>query len=202
MIHKFRKTPRRMYESAEFELSLEDIGDLAQEVFMRADELAMPDDKNGFIRLLTNDMTRKLTNLGFDIDFKRQCLRINGVYGDEWEDSISRLNLKKADYDWYEDEDTGLFLRYNKNTEYLEIGCDSAFEAIDVDIYSNWKAIARYMEKRIAKDDLDDYAYEDGNPAFWCILDRHLDEFENAVLDYAELDSRFIKKLKQIRKRF
>ena len=61
MIHKFRKVPRRMYESAEFELSLEDIGDLAQEVFMRSDELAMPDDKNGFIRLLTNDMTRKLT---------------------------------------------------------------------------------------------------------------------------------------------
>ena len=204
-----------MYESAEFELSLEDIGDLAQEVFMRSDELAMPDDKNGFIRLLTNDMTRKLTNLGFDIDFKRQCLRINGVYEDDWKESILLLNLKKADYDWYEDEDTGLFLsdwyededtglflRYNKNTEYLEIGCDSAFEAIDVDIYSNWKAIARYMEKRIAKDDLDDYADEDGNPAFWCILDRHLDEFENAMLDYAELDSRFIKKLKQIRKRF
>ena len=191
-----------MYESAEFELSLEDIGDLAQEVFMRSDELAMPDDKNGFIRLLTNDMTRKLTNLGFDIDFKRQCLRINGVYGDEWEDSISRLNLKKAENGWYEDDDTGLFLRYNKRERYLEIGCDCTFDAIDVDIYSNWKAIARYMEKRIAKDDLDDYAYEDGNPAFWCILDRHLDEFENAVLDYAELDSRFIKKLKQIRKRF
>ena len=191
-----------MYESAEFELSLEDIGDLAQEVFMRSDELAMPDDKNGFIRLLTNDMTRKLTNLGFDIDFKRQCLRINGVYGDEWEDSISRLNLKKAENGWYEDDDTGLFLRYNKRERYLEIGCDCTFDAIDVDIYSNWEAIASYMEKRIAKDDLDDYAYEDGNPAFWCILDRHLDEFENAMLDYAELDSRFIKKLKQIRKRF
>ena len=202
MIHKFRKTPRRMYESAEFELSLEDIGDLAQEVFMRSDELAMPDDKNGFIRLLTNDMTRKLTNLGFDIDFKRQCLRINGVYGDEWEDSISRLNLKKAENGWYEDDDTGLFLRYNKRERYLEIGCDCTFDAIDVDIYSNWEAIASYMEKRIAKDDLDDYADEDGNPAFWCILDRHLDEFENAMLDYAELDSRFIKKLKQIRKRF
>ena len=202
MIHKFRKAPRRMYESAEFELSLEDIGDLAQEVFMRSDELAMPDDKNGFIRLLTNDMTRKLTNLGFDIDFKRQCLRINGVYGDEWEDSISRLNLKKAENGWYEDDDTGLFLRYNKRERYLEIGCDCTFDAIDVDIYSNWEAIASYMEKRIAKDDLDDYADEDGNPAFWCILDRHLDEFENAVLDYAELDSRFIKKLKQIRKRF
>ena len=192
-----------MYESAEFELSLEDIGDLAQEVFMRSDELAMPDDKNGFIRLLTNDMTRKLTNLGFDIDFKRQCLRINGVYGDEWEDSISRLNLKKADYGWYEDEDTGLFLRYNKrNRDYVEIGYDSTFDAIDVDIYSNWEAIASYMEKQIAKDDLDDYAYEDGNPAFWCIYERHLDEFEEAVLEYAELDSRFIKKLKQIRKRF
>ena len=191
-----------MYESAEFELSLEDIGDLAQEVFMRSDELAMPDDKNGFIRLLTNDMTRKLTNLGFDIDFKRQCLRINGVYGDEWEDSISRLNLKKAENGWYEDDDTGLFLRYNKRERYLEIGCDRTFDAIDVDIYSNWEAIASYMEKRIAKDDLDDYADEDGNPAFWCILDRHLDEFENAMLDYAELDSRFIKKLKQIRKRF
>ena len=191
-----------MYESAEFELSLEDIGDLAQEVFMRSDELAMPDDKNGFIRLLTNDMTRKLTNLGFDIDFKRQCLRINGVYGDEWEDSISRLNLKKAENGWYEDDDTGLFLRYNKRERYLEIGCDCTFDAIDVDIYSNWEAIASYMEKRIAKDDLDDYADEDGNPAFWCILDRHLDEFENAMLDYAELDSRFIKKLKQIRKRF
>ena len=191
-----------MYESAEFELSLEDIGDLAQEVFMRSDELAMPDDKNGFIRLLTNDMTRKLTNLGFDIDFKRQCLRINGVYGDEWEDSISRLNLKKAENGWYEDDDTGLFLRYNKRERYLEIGCDCTFDAIDVDIYSNWEAIASYMEKQIAKDDLDDYADEDGNPAFWCILDRHLDEFENAMLDYAELDSRFIKKLKQIRKRF
>ena len=191
-----------MYESADFELSLEDIGDLAQEVFMRSDELAMPDDKNGFIRLLTNDMTRKLTNLGFDIDFKRQCLRINGVYGDEWEDSISRLNLKKAENGWYEDDDTGLFLRYNKRERYLEIGCDRTFDAIDVDIYSNWEAIASYMEKRIAKDDLDDYADEDGNPAFWCILDRHLDEFENAMLDYAELDSRFIKKLKQIRKRF
>ena len=191
-----------MYESADFELSLEDIGDLAQEVFMRSDELAMPDDKNGFIRLLTNDMTRKLTNLGFDIDFKRQCLRINGVYGDEWEDSISRLNLKKAENGWYEDDDTGLFLRYNKRERYLEIGCDCTFDAIDVDIYSNWEAIASYMEKRIAKDDLDDYADEDGNPAFWCILDRHLDEFENAMLDYAELDSRFIKKLKQIRKRF
>ena len=191
-----------MYESAEFELSLEDIGDLTQELFMRSDELAMPDDKNGFIRLLTNDMTRKLTNLGFNIVFNRGCLVINNVYEDDWKESILLLNLKKADYDWYEDEDTGLFLRYNKNTEYLEIGCDSAFEAIDVDIYSNWKAIARYMEKRIAKDDLDDYAYEDGNPAFWCILDRHLDEFENAMLDYAELDSRFINKLKQIRKRF
>ena len=191
-----------MYESADFELSLEDIGDLAQEVFMRSDELAMPDDKNGFIRLLTNDMTRKLTNLGFDIDFKRQCLRINGVYGDEWEDSISRLNLKKAENGWYEDDDTGLFLRYNKRERYLEIGCDRTFDAIDVDIYSNWEAIASYMEKRIAKDDLDDYADEDGNPAFWCILDRHLDEFENAMLDYAELDSRFINKLKQIRKRF
>ena len=191
-----------MYESAEFELSLEDIGDLAQEVFMRSDELAMPDDKNGFIRLLTNDMTRKLTNLGFDIDFKRQCLRINGVYGDEWEDSISRLNLKKAENGWYEDDDTGLFLRYNKRERYLEIGCDCTFDEIDVDIYSNWEAIASYMEKRIAKDDLDDYADEDGNPAFWCILDRHLDEFENAMFDYAELDSRFIKKLKQIRKRF
>ena len=202
MIHKFRKTPRRMYESAEFELSLEDIGDLAQEVFMRSDELAMPDGKNGFIRLLSDDMARKLTNLGFNIVFNRGCLVINNVYEDDWKESILLLNLKKADYDWYEDEDTGLFLRYNKNTEYLEIGCDSAFEAIDVDIYSNWKAIARYMEKLIAKDDLDDYAYEDGNPAFWCILDRHLDEFENAMLDYAELDSRFIKKLKQIRKRF
>ena len=202
MIHKFRKTPRRMYESAEFELSLEDIGDLAQEVFMRSDELAMPDGKNGFIRLLSDDMARKLTNLGFNIVFNRGCLVINNVYEDDWKESILLLNLKKADYDWYEDEDTGLFLRYNKNTEYLEIGCDSAFEAIDVDIYSNWKAIARYMEKRIAKDDLDDYAYEDGNPAFWCILDRHLDEFENAMLDYAELDSRFINKLKQIRKRF
>ena len=191
-----------MYESAEFELSLEDIGDLAQEVFMRSDELAMPDDKNGFIRLLTNDMTRKLTNLGFDIDFKRQCLRINGVYGDEWEDSISRLNLKKAENGWYEDDDTGLFLRYNKRERYLEIGCDCTFDAIDVDIYSNWEAIASYMEKQIAKDDLDDYAYEDGNPAFWCIYERHLDEFEEAVLEYAELDSRFIKKLKQIRKRF
>ena len=202
MIHKFRKAPRRMYESADFELSLEDIGDLAQEVFMRSDELAMPDDKNGFIRLLTNDMTRKLTNLGFDIDFKRQCLRINGVYGDEWEDSISRLNLKKAENGWYEDDDTGLFLRYNKRERYLEIGCDRTFDAIDVDIYSNWEAIASYMEKQIAKDDLDDYAYEDGNPAFWCIYERHLDEFEEAVLEYAELDSRFIKKLKQIRKRF
>ena len=191
-----------MYESAEFELSLEDIGDLAQEVFMRSDELAMPDGKNGFIRLLSDDMARKLTNLGFNIVFNRGCLVINNVYEDDWKESILLLNLKKADYDWYEDEDTGLFLRYNKNTEYLEIGCDSAFEAIDVDIYSNWKAIARYMEKLIAKDDLDDYAYEDGNPAFWCILDRHLDEFENAMLDYAELDSRFIKKLKQIRKRF
>ena len=191
-----------MYESADFELSLEDIGDLAQEVFMRSDELAMPDDKNGFIRLLTNDMTRKLTNLGFDIDFKRQCLRINGVYGDEWEDSISRLNLKKAENGWYEDDDTGLFLRYNKRERYLEIGCDRTFDAIDVDIYSNWEAIASYMEKQIAKDDLDDYAYEDGNPAFWCIYERHLDEFEEAVLEYAELDSRFIKKLKQIRKRF
>ena len=191
-----------MYESAEFELSLEDIGDLAQEVFMRADELAMPDGKNGFIRLLSDDMALKLTNLGFNIVFNRRCLVINNVYEDDWKESILLLNLKKADYDWYEDEDTGLFLRYNKNTEYLEIGCDSAFEAIDVDIYSNWKAIARYMEKLIAKDDLDDYAYEDGNPAFWCILDRHLDEFENAMLDYAELDSRFIKKLKQIRKRF
>ena len=147
-------------------------------------------------------MARKLTNLGFDIDFKRQCLRINGVYGDEWEDSISRLNLKKAENGWYEDDDTGLFLRYNKRERYLEIGCDCTFDAIDVDIYSNWEAIASYMEKRIAKDDLDDYADEDGNPAFWCILDRHLDEFENAMLDYAELDSRFIKKLKQIRKRF
>ena len=202
MIHKFRKTPRRMYESAEFELSLEDIGDLAQEVFMRSDELAMPDGKNGFIRLLSDDMARKLTNLGFNIVFNRGCLVINNVYEDDWKESILLLNLKKADYDWYEDEYTGLFLRYNKNTEYLEIGCDSAFEAIDVDIYSNWKAIARYMEKRIAKDDLDDYAYEDGNPAFWCILDRHLDEFENAMLDYAELNSRFINKLKQIRKRF
>ena len=191
-----------MYESAEFELSLEDIGDLTQEVFMRSDELAMPDDKNGFVRLLTDDMTRKLTNLGFDIDFEYQCLVINNVYEDEWKDSISRLNLKKAEHGWYEDDDTGLFLRYNKSEEYLEIGCDSAFEAIDVDIYSNWKAIARYMEKRIAKDDLDDYADEDGNPAFWCILDRHLDEFENAMLDYAELNSRFINKLKQIRKRF
>ena len=152
-----------MYESAEFELSLEDIGDLAQEVFMRSDELAMPDGKNGFIRLLSDDMARKLTNLGFNIVLNRGCLVINNVYEDDWKESISRLNLKKADYDWYEDEDTGLFLRYNKNTEYLEIGCDSAFEAIDVDIYSNWKAIARYMEKRIAKDDLDDYAYEDGN---------------------------------------
>ena len=191
-----------MYESADFELSLEDIGDLTQELFMRSDELAMPDDKNGFIRLLTNDMTRKLTNLGFDIDFKRQCLRINGVYGDEWEDSISRLNLKKAENGWYEDDDTGLFLRYNKRERYLEIGCDRTFDAIDVDIYSNWEAIASYMEKQIAKDDLDDYAYEDGNPAFWCIYERHLDEFEEAVLEYAELDSRFIKKLKQIRKRF
>ena len=191
-----------MYESADFELSLEDIGDLTQELFMRSDELAMPDDKNGFIRLLTNDMTRKLTNLGFDIDFKRQCLRINGVYEDDWKESILLLNLKKADYDWYEDEDTGLFLRYNKRERYLEIGCDRTFDAIDVDIYSNWEAIASYMEKQIAKDDLDDYAYEDGNPAFWCILDRHLDEFENAMLDYAELDSRFINKLKQIRKRF
>ena len=191
-----------MYESAEFELSLEDIGDLAQEVFMRSDELAMPDDKNGFVRLLTDDMTRKLTNLGFDIDFEYQCLVINNVYEDEWKESILLLNLKKAEHGWYEDDDTGLFLRYNKSEEYLEIGCDSAFEAIDVDIYSNWKAIARYMEKRIAKDDPDDYADEDGNPAFWCILDRHLDEFEEAVLEYAELDSRFINKLKQIRKRF
>ena len=203
MIHKFRKAPRRMYESADFELSLEDISDLAQEVFMRSDELAMPDGKNGFVRLLTDDMTRKLTNLGFDVDFEHGCLRINDVYEDDWEESILLLNLKKADYGWYEDEDTGLFLRYNKrNRDYVEIGYDSTFDAIDVDIYSNWKAIARYMEKRIAKDDLDDYAYEDGNPAFWCILDRHLDEFENAVLDYAELNSRFIKKLKQIRKRF
>ena len=203
MIHKFRKAPRRMYESVEFELSLEDIGDLTQELFMRSDELAMPDDKNGFIRLLTDDMIRKLTNLGFDIDFKRQCLRINDVYEDDWEESILLLNLKKAENGWYEDESTGLFLRYNKrNRDYVEIGCDSAFEAIDVDIYSNWKAIASYMEKRIAKDDLDDYADEDGNPAFWCILDRHLDEFENAVLDYAELNTRFINKLKQIRKRF
>lgn len=191
-----------MYESADFELSLEDIGDLTQELFMRSDELAMPDDKNGFIRLLTNDMTRKLTNLGFDIDFKRQCLRINGVYGDEWEDSISRLNLKKAENGWYEDDDTGLFLRYNKRERYLEIGCDCTFDAIDVDLYSNWEAIASYMEKRIAKDDLDDYADEDGNPAFWCIFERHFDEFEEVVLEYAELDSRFIKKLKQIRKRF
>ena len=184
-----------MYESVEFELSLEDIGDLTQELFMRSDELAMPDDKNGFIRLLTDDMIRKLTNLGFDIDFKRQCLRINDVYEDDWEESILLLNLKKAE--------NGLFLRYNKrNRDYVEIGCDSAFEAIDVDIYSNWKAIASYMEKRIAKDDLDDYADEDGNPAFWCILDRHLDEFENAVLDYAELNTRFINKLKQIRKKF
>ena len=202
MIHKFRKPPRRMYESAEFELSLEDIGDLAQEVFMRSDELAMPDGKNGFIRLLSDDMSRKLTNLGFNIVFNRGCLVINNVYEDDWKESILLLNLKKADYDWYEDEDTGLFLRYNKNTEYLEIGCDSAFEAIDVDIYSNWKAIASYLEKLIAKDNLDDYAYEDGNPAFWCILDRHFDEFEEAVLEYAELNSRFINKLKQIRKRF
>ena len=202
MIHKFRKDPRRMYESAEFELSLEDIGDLAQEVFMRSDELAMPDGKNGFIRLLSDDMARKLTNLGFNIVFNRGCLVINNVYEDDWKESILLLNLKKADYDWYEDEDTGLFLRYNKNTEYLEIGCDSAFEAIDVDIYSNWKAIASYLEKLIAKDNLDDYAYEDGNPAFWCILDRHFDEFEEAVLEYAELNSRFINKLKQIRKRF
>ena len=202
MIHKFRKAPRRMYESADFELSLEDISDLAQEVFMRSDELAMPDGKNGFVRLLTDDMTRKLTNLGFDVDFEHGCLRINNVYEDDWKESILLLNLNKAEHGWYEDDDTGLFLRYNKSEEYLEIGCDSAFEAIDVDIYSNWKAIARYMEKRIAKDDLDDYADEDGNPAFWCILDRHLDEFENAVLDYAELNSRFIKKLKQIRKRF
>ena len=191
-----------MYESAEFELSLEDIGDLAQEVFMRSDELAMPDGKNGFIRLLSDDMARKLTNLGFNIVFNRGCLVINNVYEDDWKESILLLNLKKADYDWYEDEDTGLFLRYNKNTEYLEIGCDSAFEAIDVDIYSNWKAIASYLEKLIAKDNLDDYAYEDGNPAFWCILDRHFDEFEEAVLEYAELNSRFINKLKQIRKRF
>lgn len=192
-----------MYESAKFKLSIEDICDLTQELFMRSDELAMPDGKNGFIRLLNNDMIRKLTNLGFDVDFERQCLRINDVYEDDWKESILLLNLKKADYDWYEDDDTGLFLRYNKrNRDYVEIGCDSAFEAIDVDIYSNWEAIARYMEKRIAKDDLDDYADEDGNPAFWCILDRHLDEFENAVLDYAELNSRFINKLKQIRKKF
>jgi len=202
MIRKFRKPPRRMYESADFELSLEDIGDLTQEVFMRSDELAMPDDNNGFIRLLNNDMIRKLTNLGFDIDFERQCLRINNVYEDDWKESILLLNLKKAEHGWYEDDDTGLFLRYNKSEEYLEIGYDSTFDAIDIDIYSNWEAIASYMEKRIAKDDLDDYADEDGNPAFWCILDRHLDEFENAVLDYAELNPRFINKLKQIRKRF
>lgn len=202
MIHKFRKAPRRMYESAEFELSLEDIVDLTQELFMRSDELAMPDGKNGFIRLLNNDMTRKLTNLGFDIDFKRGCLVINNVYKNYWGESILLSNLKKAENGWYEDEDTGLFLRYNYRNEYLEIGCDSTFDAIDVDIYSNWETIARYMEKRITKDDLDYYADEDGNPAFWCILDSHFDEFENVVLNYAELDSRFINKLKRIRKRF
>ena len=191
-----------MYESADFKLSMEDIGDLTQELFMRSDELAMPDGKNGFIRLLTDDMTRKLTNLGFDIDFKRGCLVINNVYEDDWKESILILNLKKADYDWYEDESTGLFLRYNKRNEYLEIGYDSTFDAIDIDIYSNWEAIASYMEKLITKDDLDYYADEGGNPAFWCILDRHFDEFENVVLDYAELNSRFIKKLKQIRKDF
>lgn len=191
-----------MYESADFELSIEDISDLTQEVFMRSDELAMPDGKNGFIRLLTDDMIRKLTNLGFDIDFKRGCLCINNVYEDDWKESILLLNLKKAEHGWYEDDDTGLFLRYNKSEEYLEIGYDSTFDAIDIDIYSNWEAIARYMEKLITKDDLDDYADEDGNPAFWCIFERHFDEFEEAVLDYAELNPRFINKLKQIRKKF
>lgn len=191
-----------MYESADFKLSIDDICDLTQELFMRSDELAMPDDKNGFIRLLTDDMIRKLTNLGFDIDFKRQCLRINDVYEDDWKESILLLNLKKAEHGWYEDEDTGLFLRYNKrNRDYVEIGCDSAFEAIDIDVYSNWEAIANYLKKLITTDDLDDYADED-NPAFWCIFERHFDEFEEAVLNYAELDSRFINKLKQIRKRF
>ena len=92
-----------------------------------------------------------------------------------------------------------MFLRYERG--YLEIGCDRAFEAIDIDIYSNWETIASSLEKLIAKDNLDDYADED-NPAFWCIFERHFDEFEEAVLEYAELNSRFINKLKQIRKRF
>lgn len=92
-----------------------------------------------------------------------------------------------------------MFLRYERG--YLEIGCDRAYDAIDIDVYSNWKAIASYLEKLITKDELDDYADED-NPAFWCIFERHFDEFEECAVRYAELDSSFINKLKRIRKRF
>lgn len=202
MIRKFRKDPRRMYESAEFELSLEDIGDLAQEFYMKSDELHLGERNgyNSYMEMLTVPMERKLKQLGFDVhDFPDYSyIVLNDVSEDDWNDAVP--NLIKAENDWYEDEDTGLFLRYERG--YLEIGCDRAFEAIDIDIYSNWETIASYMEKRIAKDDLDDYAYEDGNPAFWCIFERHFDEFEEAVLDYAELDSRFINKLKQIRNKF
>ena len=193
-----------MYESADFELSMEDIGDLAQEFYMKSDELHLGERNgyNSYMEMLTVPMERKLKQLGFDVHYFRgyAYIVLNDVSEDDWNDAVPKL--KKAENGWYEDESTGLFLRYNKrNRDYVEIGCDSAFEAIDVDIYSNWEAIASYMEKRIAKDDLDDYADED-NPAFWCIFERHFDEFEEAVLNYAELDSRFINKLKQIRKRF
>lgn len=191
-----------MYESAEFELSLEDIGDLAQEFYMKSDELHLGDRNgyNSYMEMLTVPMERKLKQLGFDVHFFRDYAYIvlNDVSEDEWNDAVPKL--KKAENGWYEDESTGLFLRYERG--YLEIGCDRAFEAIDIDVYSNWETIASYLEKLIAKDNLDDYAYEDGNPAFWCIYERHFDEFEEAVLNYAELDSRFINKLKQIRKKF
>ena len=190
-----------MYESAEFELSMEDIGDLAQEFYMKSDELHLGDRNgyNSYMEMLTVPMERKLKQLGFDVHFFRDYAYIvlNDVYEEDWNHAVP--NLKKAENGWYEDESTGLFLRYERR--YLEIGCDRAYDAIDIDVYSNWEAIASYLEKLIAKDDLDDYA-DENNPAFWCIFERHFDEFEEAVLEYAELDSRFIKKLKQIRKRF
>ena len=201
MIRKFRKPPRRMYESADFELSLEDIGDLAQEFYMKSDELHLGERNgyNSYMEMLTVPMERKLKQLGFDVHFFRgyAYIVLNDVSEDDWNDAVPKL--KKAENGWYEDEDIGLFLRYERG--YLEIGCDRAYDAIDIDVYSNWEAIASYLQKLITKYDLDDYADED-NPAFWCIFDRHFDEFEEAVLNYAELDSRFIKKLKQIRKKF
>ena len=201
MIHKFRKAPRRMYESAEFELRMEDIGDLAQEFYRKSDELHLGDRNgyNSYMEMLTVPMERKLKQLGFDVHYFRNYTYIvlNDVSEDDWNDAVPKL--KKAENGWYEDESTGLFLRYERG--YLEIGCDRAYDAIDIDVYSNWEAIANYLKKLITKDDLDDYA-DDDNPAFWCIFDRYFDEFEECAVRYAELDSHFINKLKRIRKRF